>query len=159
MPAYMELEGIEGEVQESNHENWIDVESMNAPIYRSIAEGTLGANRNRGTTSLGDVSITRKLDKSSVKIQEACAAGTYFPEVKVHFATSIQGEERVYLEYVMKHCIITGYNFTGVGEGDPVPTEDITLNFTEVEWTYTILNPETGDVDGNVPGSYVPAVQ
>jgi type VI secretion system Hcp family effector len=157
MPAYMSMEGIEGEVVESNHQGWIPVESVDAPIYRSIAEGTIGANRNRGTTSLGDLAVTRQLDKSSVKIQEACAAGTYYPEVKIHFCTSIQKEERVYLEYILKHTIVTGYSFHGVGEGDPVPSEDITLNFTEVEWNYTILNHQTGDVDGNVAGSYVPA--
>ena len=157
MSAYMQIEGIEGEIVEKNHKGWIPVESMDSPIYRSIAEGTIGQNRARGTTSLGDISVTRQLDKSSVKIQEACAAGTFYPEVKIHFCTSIGKEERVYLEYVLTNAIITGYSFHGMGTGDPLPSEDITLNFTSVDWNYTILNPDTGEPDGNVPGSYVPA--
>ena len=159
MPIFMQIEGIEGEISESEHVGWIEVTSLNSPIYRSIAEGTLGANRNRGTTSLGDLSITRTLDKSSVKLQQACADGTYFPTVTIHFASSIAGQERVFHEYILKNCIVTGYNFTCVAEGDSVPAEDVTLNFTAVDWKYIILNPDTGDVDGNVPGTYVPAEQ
>ena len=40
--------------------------------------------------------------------------------------------------------IVTGYNFHGNSAGDPIPTEEVSLGFTEIEWTYAILNPETG---------------
>src|SRR5690606_16514594 len=97
-----------------------------------------------------------QLDKSSTKLQEACANGTFFEEVEVHFCTTVKNKQEPYLTYKLADVIITSYSFHGNSSGDPLPSEELTMGYTEVEWTYITVDPKTGDKKGNVPAKYNP---
>ena len=157
MPAFMKLGNIGGEATDADHKNWIIIESMSSPIFRSIPEGAKDQQRARGDTTLGDISVVRQLDKSSPKLAEACANGTFFPSVEVDFCTTVGNKQEPYLKYKMTNVIVTGYSFHGTASSEPIPTEELTMNFTEVEWTDIVLNPDDGRPTGNVAGKYNPA--
>jgi type VI secretion system secreted protein Hcp len=157
MPAFVKLGDIKGEATDSDHKDWIIIESMSSSMFRSIPEGAKDQQRTRGETSLSDVSIVRQLDKSSTKLQEACANGTFFPEVEVHFCTTIKNKQEPYLKYLLKNVVVTNYSFHGNSSGNPLPSEEASLGYTEVEWTYVVIDPETGDKKGQVPAKYSPA--
>lgn len=157
MPAYMKLGDIKGEATEQNHKDWIIIESLAAPIFRSIPQGAKDQQRSRGETTLGDVAIVRQLDKSTPKLSESCANGTFFKEVEIHFCTTVKNKQEPYLKYKLSNVIVTGYSFHGNASGSPIPTEEVTLGFTDIEWTYIVIDPATGDVKGNVPAKYAPA--
>ena len=156
MAAFMKLGDIKGEATDNEHKDWIIIESMSSPIFRSIPEGAKDAQRSRGDTTLGDVVVVRELDKSSTKLQEACANGTFYDEVEIHFTTQVKNKQEPYLTYKLKDVIVTSYSFHGNAAGDPLPTEEVTLGYTEVEWTYITVDPKTGDKKGNVPAKYNP---
>ena len=156
MPAFMKLGNIAGEATDTDHKDWILIESLSSPIFRSIPEGAKDQQRARGDTTLGDISVVRQLDKSSPKLSEACANGTFYPEVEIHFCSTLKNKQQTYLKYKMKNVIVSSYSFHGNKSGDPLPTEDVTIGFTEVEWTYTILDKNTGEPKGNVAGKYDP---
>jgi type VI secretion system secreted protein Hcp len=156
MAAFMKIGDIKGEATDQEHSDWIIIESMSSPMFRSIPEGARDAQRSRGDTTLGDIVVVRELDKSSTKLQENCANGTFFSEVEIHFCTQVKNKQQEYLTYKLKDVIITSYSFHGNAAGDPLPTEEVTLGYTEVEWTYITVDPKTGDKKGNVPGSYNP---
>ena len=64
----------------------------------------------------------------------------------MHFTRSTEdGREQPYLKYKLKDVIVTSYSFHGNAAGDPLPTEEVTLGYTEVEWTYITVDPKTGD--------------
>jgi hypothetical protein len=44
---------------------------------RTIPSGTVDGQRTTSATSLGDITITRQLDRSSPKLMEACALGRF----------------------------------------------------------------------------------
>lgn len=156
MSAFAKIGDIKGEVTDQDHKDWIHFETMSAPIHRSIPQGAKDQQRTKGETSLGDLVLVRQLDKSSPKLQEACAAGNFFGEVEIHFCSTVKGKEEPYLKYKLKNAIITSYSFHGNSSGEPLPSEEVTVNFTEVEWVYTVLDPKTGDKKGDVPGKYAP---
>jgi len=156
MPAYIKMGDIKGEATDQDHKDWILLESLSSPIYRSIPAGAKDQQRTKGETSLGDIVVVRQLDKSSTKLQEACASGKFFPEVEVHFCTTVKGKQEPYLTYKLKNVIVTSYSFHGNSSGSPLPSEEVTLAFTEAEWTYVVVDPKTGDKKGNVPGKYTP---
>jgi type VI secretion system secreted protein Hcp len=156
MPAFMKIGDIKGEATSSDHKDWVRIDSMSAPIHRSIPPGARDQQRARGETTLGDIVCVRQMDKSSTKLSEACASGKFFPEVEIHLCTTIKGKQEPVMKYKLKNAIVTSYSFHGTGNMDPQPSEEITLNFTEVEWNYVILDPETGDNKGVVPGKYAP---
>lgn len=157
MPAFIKLGDIKGEATDSDHKDWIIIESMSSPIYRSVPEGAKDHQRTKGDTTLGDVVVVRQLDKSSTKLQEACANGTFFKEVEVHFCSTLKNKQEPYLKYKLKDVIISSYSFHGNAAGDPLPSEEVTFGYTEVEWTYVVLDPKDGSPKGNVPGKYNPA--
>ena len=95
MPAYMKLGDIKGECSDTDHKEWILLESMSSPIFRSIPSGAMDQQRTKGDTTLGDIVVSRQLDKSSTKLQEACATGTFYKEVEIHFCTTVKE----------KHCV------------------------------------------------------
>lgn len=156
MPAYLKLGDIKGEATDSGHKEWIIIQSMSSPIMRSIPEGAKDHQRTKGETTLGDVVVVRELDKSSTKLQEACANGTFFTEVEIHFCSTVGNKQEPYLKYKLHNVIVTSYSFQGMAAGDPLPSESITLGYTEVEWTYVTLDPNNGKPVGNVPAKYNP---
>ena len=156
MAAFMEFQGIPGEATDSEHKDWIIIQSLSAPIMRTIPDGSKDHQRTRGETILGDIVVLRELDKSSVKLQEACATGKFSPVVNIHFTTDVQGKSEPYLKYKLTDVIISSYSFHGTSSGDPLPTEELTLAYSEVEWTYIQIDPKTGQPKGQVPGKYNP---
>jgi type VI secretion system secreted protein Hcp len=157
MPAFMKLGDIKGEATDQDHKDWVILDSMSSPIFRSIPEGAKDQQRTKGETTLGDIVVVRQLDKSSTKLQEACANGTFYPEVEVHFCTTVKNKQEPYLKYLLKDVIVTSYGFHGNSSGDPIPSEELTLGYTEVEWTYVVIDPASGDKKGQVPAKYNPA--
>jgi type VI secretion system Hcp family effector len=156
MAAYMKLGDIKGEATDSKHKDWIIIQSMSSPVYRSIPEGAKDSQRSRGDTTLGDIAVVRELDKSSVKLQEACANGTFFQEVEIAFTSQVGNAQEPYLKYKLSDVIVSSYSFHGNAAGDPLPSEEVTLSYTKVEWTYILLDPKTGKATGNVPGKFSP---
>jgi len=156
MAAFLKLGDIKGEATDSKHKDWIIIQSMSSPVFRSIPEGAKDSQRSRGDTTLGDIAVVRELDKSSVKLQEACANGTFFSEVEIEFTSQVGNEQAPYLNYKLADVIISSYSFHGNSSGDPLPSEEVTLSYTKVEWTYQLLDPKTGRTTGNVPGKFSP---
>ena len=154
MAAYLKLGSIKGESPEKDHKDWIVIESMSKGIHRSIPSGAQGANRARGETTLGDIVLVRNVDKSSVKIAESCAKGEFHDEAEIHFTSDLNGKAEPYLKYKLKNCVITSYNFHGAASGSPIPSEEITLGYTDVDWTWVVINPNTGKAEGNVAAKY-----
>jgi type VI secretion system secreted protein Hcp len=157
MPAFLKLGDIKGEATDQDHKDWIRIESMSAPITRSVPQGAKDQQRSRGDTTLGDIVLVRQLDKSSTKLAEACASGKYYTDATIDLCVTVKGKQQPYLTYVIKNVIVTSYGFSGNSSGEPQPTEQVTLGFTAAEWTYIIVDPDTGDSKGNVPGKYEPA--
>jgi type VI secretion system secreted protein Hcp len=156
MAAFLKLGDIKGESTDKEHKDWIIIQSMSSPVYRSIPEGAKDMQRVRGETTLGDIVMVRELDKSSVKLQEACATGKFFNEVEIHFCSDLADKSETYLKYKLENCIVSSYSFHGNASGSPLPSEELSLNFTKIEWTYVNIDHKTGKPQGNVVGSYDP---
>ena len=154
MPAFLKLGDIKGASTDSGHQDWIRIDSMSAPVMRSIPQGAKDQQRARGETTIGDIVIVKQVDKATTKLVEATANGKFIPEAQIDFCTTINGKQEPYLTYKLKNVIVTSYSFHGQGTGDTLPTDEITLGYTDVEWNYVVLDPNTGANKGNVPAKY-----
>ncbi len=157
MPLFLKLGDIKGEATDQDHKDWIRMDTMDSAIMRSIPNGAVDQQRTKGETTLSDVTFVRQLDKSSTKLQEACASGKFYDQAEIHFCSTVSGKQAPYLKYVLKNVIVSSYSFHGNSSGDPLPSESVTIGYTSAEWTYIILDPQTGENKGNVPGKYEPA--
>ncbi|MDA0766688.1 MAG: type VI secretion system tube protein Hcp [Verrucomicrobia bacterium] len=158
--GYMKLGDIDGEATDTDHKDWIIIHSMSSPIFRApVTDPATGVQRSRGDVVLGDIVCVKELDKSSPKLAEAVCNGVHIPEVTIHFTVTVQepqpdgtfkNKQEPYLTYKLKDVIISSYSFHGNAAGDPLPTEEVTLGYTEVEWTYIVLDKDTKTPTGEI---------
>ncbi len=156
MGAYMNLNSIKGESTDANHQQWIIIENASKSIHRSIPEGAKDQQRSRGNTTCGDVVVTRQMDATSTKLSEASANGTFFPQVQIDFCTQVKNKQEPYYSFKLKNVIMSNYTVNLNESGNPIPTETVTLAYTDVEWNYVKIDPKTGENKGNVPGRFSP---
>ena len=81
MPAYIKIPDVTGEVNEQNHQQWVEVNSVSLPIHRSIQNGAVGVGRSNGETTLGDVVVSKTWDSSTPGLAAAVANGKFKDEV------------------------------------------------------------------------------
>jgi type VI secretion system secreted protein Hcp len=154
MGLFIQCDGIKGEATDDKHKDWILADACSLPVFRSIPGGSVDQQRTKGETSLGDISLTRQLDKSSPKMCEACALGKFNKKVVVEFTTTVGGKTETYLKWELENVIFTGYSVHGNSSGEPLPSEQVSMNFTKITYTYTEYDNKTGSKKGNVEMKY-----
>lgn len=135
-PAFIKFDGVDGEATDNEHKGWIALGSFTQPVRETGA--ATGAARRRGDVVLEDIVVVKQVDKSSPKLAEAVCKGKVFPKVELHVSTSDPGSPRpTYHAYELTNVRVTSYSVhAGGSSGDPLPSEEISLNFEEVKVTY-----------------------
>lgn len=129
--AYLKLGDIKGEATDSEHRDWMIVESMNHGITR---QSDPASGLPTGKRQHKPVTITKPVDKATPLLMGACVNGQLIPMVRMEFVRP--GEQDRYYQVIMKNVLVTSYQ-TG-GSAGQTPTESFSLNYEEIKWTYTI---------------------
>ncbi|MGD8833478.1 MAG: type VI secretion system tube protein Hcp [Desulfobacteraceae bacterium] len=149
--AFIKIDGIEGESTDEKHAGWIEVTSYNTGLSQTVsstASSAGGASAERA--DFHDFSITKQIDKASPKLAVACADGTHISSIVVELCRS--GTDKVkFMEYKMTNCLISSTSTTGGGD---FPTENVTIDFGKIEWSYTQQKRKGGGAAGNVASGW-----
>ena len=143
---FLKLDGIPGASTDARHSGEIVVESVAFGLSNagsvSFAGGT-GAGA--GTVQFTDISFTKKLDKSSHGLMNACLTGNHIKSA-VLTCRKAGGKQEDFYKVTLADVLVTGYSLNSGGD---LPTESVSLNFTKVDWEYFVQRP-----DGSMaPGS------
>jgi len=111
--AYIKFDGVDGEAKSSGHEKWIEI----------------CATRRRASVVAQDISFTKPVDRSTPLLNSALTRGQVFPEVILEQPFG----QNVY-QIKLQNVIIT--SITVQSDGDDRPTEEVTFNFSKIEWNY-----------------------
>lgn len=135
---FLKLTDIEGEAQDDVHEKEIDVLAWSWGLSQS---GTfhVGGGGGSGKANFQDISITKYVDKSSMTLMGKIATGTHIDEATLIVRKAGGDNPLEYIKIVMKKVMITSLSTGGSGGEDQL-TENVTLNFAEVE---TYYKPQT----------------
>lgn len=155
MPIYMKVPGIDGEATEANHTGWVEVTGMSSPLARRVPEGAYGQDAvSRGTLAFGPIEMTRRVDSASVLLARATAAGQVFDAVHVHVTVPMGGGEKSVMEYELGKVVLVGHGIhaTAVGGGPQDLSENLSVHFAKVKWTYKRYRD--GRADGVVTGAF-----
>lgn len=144
--GFLKFDGIDGESQDRDHKNWINLTSFSQGQFVATDAAT---GRARGQVVFEDIVVTKELDKASPKLAEAVAQGKVFPKVDIHWARVVADGAQTYYRYELKNVQVTSYSLGGSTQSDPIPTETLSLNFEEIKATYTEYD-ETGRAKSNV---------
>ena len=135
MAIYLEVEGIDGDVTDPGHEDWITAESIDWGVVRAIASD-IGRSTDRESTqpSISEITVTKTMDISSPQLFLQACRGPAMEEVTIHICRTGEDEAEPYMEYVLGDCMISGYQVSSGGER---PKEVVSLSFTSLQMTYT----------------------
>ena len=149
MAVFAKYDGIDGESQDANHDNWIDVLSFDWGAHRP-GGGSTGQSRRRGAAVVEDLVLAIDYEKASPKLLEKCLKGEIIPKLDVELTATYGGARATYLKYELKNVMVTSYqvNASGNDEAGP-PTVVVANNFEEIKVTYTEFD-DTGAARGNI---------
>lgn len=113
---YLKLSnGVSGESADSEHKDWIDLESFHwgASQPASIRGGGVGA----GKASFHDLTCVAKVDKSYPDVLAKCADGTHFDKVEIH-GVKAGGSKLTYLKVELNEVLVTAVDVNGASGAD-----------------------------------------
>ena len=100
--------------------------------------------RHRGEAQVGELSISKVIDKSSVYILQTLLKGDALDNIQIDM-TSVESDKTVFVYYTIKGATvrITNYSTSGAGDEGAVASESFSLNCTSLTWTYQFKDPTT----------------
>jgi type VI secretion system secreted protein Hcp len=131
---FLKIEGdIRGEAQDKTHKKEIDVLAWSWGMSNS---GTFhaGGGGGSGKANFQDISVTKWVDIASPILQLFCANGDQFPSATL-VCRKAGKNPLEYIKVVMKKVIVTSVSTGGSGGEDRL-TENISLNFRDIEFYY-----------------------
>jgi len=148
---FLKLDGIQGESQDSKHKNEIQIQSWSLQAANrgsASAGGGMGA----GKVELGDVTFTKQIDKAGPKLFEYCCSGEPIKTATV-IARKAGKDQQEYLKITFHDSIVSSYSLGGSDGSDVHPTEQVSLNFTKIEFEYKEQKAD-GTLGGSIKGGW-----
>lgn len=135
--GYLKMGDIKGESTDSQHKDWILIESMSSPIFHATQSTDQASGMASGKRQHKPFTITKELDKASPMLQEAATTGKVFETVIIDYTEADErGARATYLKYELKNVMITSYSVSGgTAGGDDRPMETFSLNYEEIKMT------------------------
>jgi type VI secretion system secreted protein Hcp len=125
--AFLKLDGIDGESIDKDHARWIDIESFSWGVSQA-ASGGLGGGAGAGKVIMQDFHFVVNFSKASPELFRRCATGEHIKSGVL--AVRKAGEKPLEL-YKLRMTDILVSSFQQ-GGGFEVPTEQISLNFSNI---------------------------
>jgi type VI secretion system secreted protein Hcp len=131
---FLKLDGISGESTNSTHKGEIDVDSWSWGLSNTGSSGG-GGGGGAGKVSFQDFHFVSRISKASPALFLACASGSHIKQAQLSgVRNSGKGKGTDFLTYKFRDVLVTSL-LQGDSEGGP-PTEQYSLNFSKVEWSY-----------------------
>lgn len=136
MAIYMQIQGVKGEVTNSNFSGWIDLDNVHFLGITTPTNDIVGRGTSRAVTipRFGEIAITKPVDSSSVPLFEAAHNGKTFSSVEIDFVTT-GNPAFTYEKIKLTNVMVTHYS-EQKSANDSRPLEFITLAYEEIEKTY-----------------------
>ena len=142
---FLKIDGIDGESQDKTHGNEIEINSISFGVSQTGGLG-YGGGGGVGKAAFQDISFSKRTDKATCKIMEACAKGTHIKEI-VFTARKAGDKPLEYLVVTLNDVIITSHQMQGSPDG--AMFENVSFNFTKVKFKYNEQDEKGNKKGGN----------
>ena len=135
---FLKIKDIEGESEDKNHKNEIDVLSFSWGETQT-GSSAYGGGASTGKINMQDFHFTMKLNKATPKLMLACSTGKAIGDATfVGRKSTGDGQGQEYMIWKFYDLIISSYQTGGSGGSDSVPTESISFNYAKMEMEYKL---------------------
>jgi len=123
--SFVRIPGMPGESKAHGHEGWIDALSFTIEIDRGL---------NGGKANSGTLVLSKYLDKATPQLGQYCTSGRHIREVIIEIRKG--GKDSLnYMVYKLQNVTVTSVR--AQAKGGKRTTEEVTLRFASITWTYT----------------------
>ena len=136
MTGYMKLPDIAGESRRADHEEEIDIMSIDWSMAQA-SNMQIGSGRTSSRAVVNPIGITKIYDASSPYIALACMQGKAFDEVVISFRQDSGDAHLDYLKITLSNVVISSYGLNGSAMGEEI-TDSLSLSFETVNVLYTM---------------------
>ncbi|PWV64784.1 Hcp family type VI secretion system effector [Plasticicumulans acidivorans] len=128
---------IKGESKDKTYGKSIDVLAWSWGMSQSGTFHT-GGGGGAGKVNMQDISVTKWVDSASYALMDACATGEHIDDATlvVRKAGGKAGQTLEYIKIKMEKIMVTAVSTGGSGGEDRL-TENVSLNFAKVTFSYT----------------------
>ena len=137
---FMRIDGIPGESVDAKHKGEIDVESWSWGEANPLPAGGHGGGGGAGKVQMQDFHFTTKVSKASPTLMLACASGQHFKNAVLTARKAGKGQQE-FLTFSLSDVLVSAYQ-TGGAEGEVVPADSVSLNFSKIQVEYKQQNPD-----------------
>lgn len=130
---FLKIDGIPGESTDDKHKAEIDLMSWSWGETQS-GSSAYGGGGGAGKVSMQDFHFVMNVNKASPKLMLACASGEHIKEANL-VCRKAGKEQQEYLKIKFSDLLISSYQ-TGGSAGDVVPVDQISFNFSKIEFEY-----------------------
>jgi type VI secretion system secreted protein Hcp len=132
---FLKIDGIEGESHDAKHKNEIHIDSFS---WSEKQQGThmAGGGGGAGKVAMGDFHFTMKVNKSSPKLMLACADGEHIKTAVLTCRKAAGHPPLEFYKITLSDILVSSFQTTGSGHGDLIPHDQITLNYSKIEFEY-----------------------
>jgi type VI secretion system secreted protein Hcp len=141
---FLKIDGIPGESADQKHKDEIDVLSWS---WGAQQTGTMayGGGGGAGKVQFQDFHFTQHMNKATPKLILACASGEHIKKA-VMVARKAGKDQQEYMKITFTDLMVANYS---TGGGGDTPIENLSLNFSKVEFEYKPQN-EKGGLDAAI---------
>jgi type VI secretion system secreted protein Hcp len=131
---FLKLDGIPGESRDAKHKDEIQIESFS---FGESQAGTMafGGGGGAGKVKMQDFHFAMNVNKASPKLFLACATGTHIKSA-VLTARKAGKDQQDYLKVTLKDVLVSSYQTNGDAHANSLPTDQVSVNFAEIEIEY-----------------------
>ena len=137
---FIKFDGIKGESADAKHKDEVDIESWSWGETRAGAAGS-GSGRGAGKVSMQDFHFVMRLNKATPALMKACATGEH---IKTATLTSRKSgkQQQEYLIIKLHDVLVSSYQTGGSEGGDILPIDQVSFNFSKIEFEYKAQKPD-----------------
>jgi type VI secretion system secreted protein Hcp len=134
---FLKIEGIDGESEDREHRGELEILSWSWGVTNTGSAGA-GGGGGAGKAVAQDFHFAQSLNKSSPKLFLACATGQHIKKATLTCRKAGAGDKtKDYLVIKMEDVLVSSYQTGGSSGSDALPTDQFSLNFAKIHWTYT----------------------
>ncbi|MCW1921864.1 type VI secretion system tube protein Hcp [Luteolibacter arcticus] len=135
--AFIKIGDIVGESTDEKHAGWIELNSVEWNVSRSITAPTSGGSqREVSAPKVSELTLTKLLDRASPAIFLNVVGGTTaIPTVTVELQESGWEQAGVFYRLTLSNVLISSQKHV-TADGEDRPKETVSLNFTRIKIEY-----------------------
>lgn len=140
--VFVKYDGVDGESKDANHKNWIDV----LAVTKTPVNTDDDCNR-QDTPDIQGIKITKRIDKSSTKLQEAACHGDHVGTLEIHAHEATHVKNNSFYRYILERATVKNFEVTTMAlpnSGEVVPVEEVTFNYERIKVNLEPTNHQRG---------------